>query len=170
MRSGDPIDEMMRQWSLRWDGSRRAGVTGSILRVHQIITTRIEEALGPLGITLARAEALILLHFTAKGALPLGKMSEHLMVKPASITSIIDQLEKQSLVKRVPHETDRRMTLAQITDKGRDVAEQSATLINSVQNGLGSMSEEALDQLYDCFREFRREAGDFRDAESTTAS
>ncbi len=170
MRSGDPIDEMMRQWSLRWEDPLRAGVTASILRVQQIISGRIEEVLAPLGITLARAEALILLHFTKTGALPLGKMSEHLMVKPASITSVIDQLERQSLVKRVPHASDRRMTLAQITDEGRSVAEQSAARINSVHNGLGEIPDATLDRLYELFKAFRQDAGDFRDAEETTAT
>ena len=65
----------------------------------------------------------MLLSFTRAGALPLGKVGERLQVHRTSVTNIIDKLEADGLVRRVPHEADRRTTLAEITDAGRDVAE-----------------------------------------------
>ena len=54
----------------------------------------------------------------ARGALPLGKMGERLQVHRTSVTNIIDKLEADGLVRRVPHGEDRRATLAQITPGG----------------------------------------------------
>src|ERR1044072_9359696 len=79
----------------------------------------------PFDLTFARYEALVLLTFSRKGALPLGKMGERLMIHPTSVTNIVDRLEAQGLVKRRPHATDRRTTLAEITDEGRELVEEA---------------------------------------------
>jgi len=41
-----------------------------------------------------------------------------IQVHPATVTMLVDQLVKQGLVRRVPHSTDRRSTLAVITPEG----------------------------------------------------
>ena len=88
-------------------------------------SARVDEALRPFGLTFARYEALVLLTFTRSGSLPLGKMGERLMIHPTSVTNIVDRLEAQGLVRRVAHPTDRRTTLCEITDEGREVVRRS---------------------------------------------
>ena len=60
----------------------------------------------------------MLLSFTRAGALPLGKIGERLQVHRTSVTNIVDKLEADGLVRRVPHAEDRRATLAEITRRG----------------------------------------------------
>ena len=61
----------------------------------------------------------MLLTFTRTGQMPLGKIGQRLQVHPASVTNVIDRLEVDGLVRRRPHPTDQRTTLAAITAKGR---------------------------------------------------
>ena len=50
-----------------------AAVT-SIMRVQQILLARLNDTLKPFDLTFPRYEALMLLYYSRKGALPLGKM------------------------------------------------------------------------------------------------
>ena len=94
-----------------------AAVT-SLMRAQQVLMARLNDLLRPHGLTFPRYEALMLLSFTRAGALPLGKIGERLQVHRTSVTNIIDKLEADGLVRRVPHAEDRRATLAEITDAG----------------------------------------------------
>jgi len=113
-----------------------AAVT-SIMRAQQIVLARVDAVLKPLDLTFARYEALVLLSFSRTGALPLGKMGDRLMLHPTSVTNIIDRLEDQGLVRRVSHPTDRRTTLAEITDEGRKVVEAATEATSSIALGMG---------------------------------
>ena len=64
---------------------------------------------------------LALLALSRRGALPLGKIGVRLMVHPASVTNAVDRLAAAGLVRRVPHPTDGRAVLAEITDDGREL-------------------------------------------------
>jgi MarR family transcriptional regulator, 2-MHQ and catechol-resistance regulon repressor len=58
------------------------------------------------------------------GPLPLKRISEELMVTGANITCVVDNLEKEDLVRRVPSKEDRRIINAELTDKGREKMEE----------------------------------------------
>ena len=110
----DPIAEARRHWEERWgdEPARPMAAVTSVMRAQQVLLARLNELLGPLGLTFPRYEALMLLSFTREGALPLGKVGERLQVHRTSVTNIVDKLEADGLVRRVPHEADRRTTLA----------------------------------------------------------
>lgn len=57
------------------------------------------------------------------GPMPLKRISEELMVTGANITCVVDNLEKEDLVRRVPSKEDRRIINAELTDKGREKME-----------------------------------------------
>ena len=161
--SFDPIEEAGRQWRQRWRAApvdAMQAVT-SVMRVQQILLARLNEALEPYGLTFARYEALMLLYFTRAGALPLGKIGARLQVHPTSVTSLIDGLAQQGLVKRTPHPTDRRVTLAEITDEGRELAGLATPELNRIGFGLQSLHGEQLRQLNALLREVRADAEDF---------
>jgi len=103
----------------------------------------------------------VLLLFSRKGSLPLGKMGQRLMIHPTSVTNIIDRLEAQQLVRRIPHPTDGRTTLAEITDEGRRLAEQATRAVNGVAFGLGALSDQDLRHLMRIIRKLRQGVGDF---------
>ncbi len=159
----DPIAEARRQWEERWPAAPHAAMAAvtSIMRAQQILLARLNEALRPFGLTFPRYEALMLLSFTRRGSLPLGKISERLQVHRTSVTNIIDKLEADGLVRRVPHEQDRRATLAEITDEGRRVARAATEAMHGVAFGLGALSDADRDQLTELLRGLRVAAGDF---------
>jgi DNA-binding MarR family transcriptional regulator len=103
----------------------------------------------------------MLLSFTRTGALPLGKIGERLQVHRTSVTNIIDKLEADGLVRRVPHAEDRRATLAEITDAGRECAQAATAVLNAEFFCIGSLAPRDLERLTTILRGLRLDAGDF---------
>lgn len=159
----DPIAEAQRQWRRHWgnDATPSMAAVTSIMRVHQLVMSRLNDELKPWELTFARYEALMLLFFSRTGSLPLGKMGVRLQVHPTSVTNLIDGLEKLGLATRAPHPSDRRTILATITDRGRAVAEQATEALNAMRFGTGGLARDDLTQLTDVLRRMRAGAGDF---------
>ncbi len=164
--SFDPIAEAARQWRKRWGPSTAppmAAVT-SIMRAHQILLGRLNEALTPHGLSFARYEALMLLYYSRTGSLPLGKMGVRLQVHQTSVTQLVDGLQRAGLVERSPHPTDRRTTLASLTERGREVAEAATEDLNAIRFGTEPLTRGELDGLRATLERFRSAAGDFTGA------
>lgn len=160
----DAIAEARRQWEARdWAAPAAMSATTSIMRAQQIILATVDEALRPFDLTFARYEALVLLNFSRQGLLPLGKMGDRLMLHPTSVTNIIDRLERQHLVSRRAHPTDRRTTLAAITDEGRRLVGKATEAVSATGFGMSALSDGELDQLTAILRKMRIHAGDFPD-------
>ena len=157
----DPIDEAARQWGLRWRAVDQMHAVTSLMRVQQLVLGRLDAILKPHGLTFARYEALVLLTFSSRGSLPLGKMGERLQVHPTSVTSIVDRLEGAGLVVRRPHPEDGRAVLAEITPEGRSLVEQATADLVGADFGLGALDEAGLRALSELLRPVRKAAGDF---------
>lgn len=129
----DPIEEAQRQWRAHgWDDAAPGmAVVTSIMRAQQLLLARADGVLSDLDLTFARFEVLTLLSFTREGRLPMGKLGARLQVHPASVTSAVDRLERQGFVRREPHPTDGRTTLAVLTDEGRAVASAAGARLNA---------------------------------------
>ncbi len=162
MSERDPVEEAVAQWRVHgWDGGERLRAALSIIRVEELIRAASTEVLRPLELSYARHELLSLLYFSARGELPLGKLSERLMVHPASVTTTVDGLVKLGLVERVPHPTDRRATLARITADGRQRIEASTPELVERRFGLEALSEDEARTLTELLRKVREHRGDF---------
>ncbi|AMY18202.1 MarR family transcriptional regulator [Rhodococcus kroppenstedtii] len=165
----DPIAEAHRQWVRHgWtDAADGMAAVTSIMRVQQIMMARVDEVLKPTGLTFARYELLTLLTFTRTGALPMAKASARLQVHPTSVTNAVDRLEKAGLVTRVPHPTDRRTTLVEITDSGRRLAVSATEQLNDRVFGDPGVAGRELDSLVAILAGVRRRAGDFDDEDDS---
>jgi DNA-binding MarR family transcriptional regulator len=161
----DPIAEARRQWEERWgdDPAPAMAAVTSVMRAHQILLARLNELLAPWGLTFARYEALMLLRFSSRGALPLGKMGDRLQVHRASVTNVVDRLAAQGLVDRAQHEQDRRAVLAVITEEGRRVADEATLRLNEELFGTRPLSAEACEGLVAMLSPLRAGAGDFEE-------
>ncbi|WP_193610835.1 MarR family winged helix-turn-helix transcriptional regulator [Nocardioides lijunqiniae] len=157
----DPIDEAARQWGKRWDGVAAMHAVTSLMRVQQLVIGQLDALLKPHGLTFARYEALVLLVFSSRGSLPLGKMGERLQVHPTSITSIARRLEAAGHITRRQHPDDGRAVLAEITADGRAVVEAATRDLVESGFALNAMSDPDLQALSELLRPVRREAGDF---------
>jgi len=159
----DPVDEAARHWRGRWGTASAppmAAVT-SIMRAHQILVARLNEALAPFELSFARYEALMLLFLSRRGSLPLGKMGARLQVHPASVTNLVDGLERHGYATRAPHPSDRRTTLATITERGREVAAEATAALNDTRFGTRPLRRQDLVALTEVLRRLRAGAGDF---------
>ena len=156
----DPIAEARRLWDRHWGRSATPamGAVTSIMRAQQILIARLNELLKPWDLTFPRYEALMLLFYSRRGSLPLGKIGERLQVHPTSVTNTIDGLQKLGYVERTRHEEDRRKWLAAITPAGRKAAEEATEVLNRDRFGTQPLRKADLDAIYDVLGPLRRDA------------
>ncbi|GAB3476117.1 MarR family winged helix-turn-helix transcriptional regulator [Amycolatopsis cihanbeyliensis] len=157
----DPIARAAQLWDERIGPSDTMAAVTGIMRVQQIIQSAVDNALKPHGLTFARYEALVLLTFARRSSLPMRVMGERLQLHPTSVTNIVDRLEKDSLVKRMPHPTDRRTTLVEITEDGRSRHRQATTAVTEIDFGLRGLTSRQTVQLTELLTRIRKAAGDF---------
>jgi DNA-binding MarR family transcriptional regulator len=158
----DPIEEARRQWEAHGWARAAPGMAAvtSVMRVQQLMQARVDEVLRPEGLTFARYELLMLLHFSRAGALPVTRASARLQVHPTSVTNAVDRLEAAGLVVRRPHPTDGRGTLVQITEQGRALALRATGRLNEEVFARPGLPLRRLTALVQVLTDFRRSAGD----------
>jgi DNA-binding MarR family transcriptional regulator len=157
----DPIERAAAIWGERIGPARTMAAVTSVMRVQQILLSAVDGALRPHGLTFARYEALVLLTFSRTGRLPMRVMGERLQLHPTSVTNIVDRLQGDGLVRRIPHPTDRRATLVEITESGSALLEDATKSVTAIDFGMSGLSPEQESQLTDLLGKVRRAAGDF---------
>jgi DNA-binding MarR family transcriptional regulator len=86
------------------------------------------------GLTESRLQILTYLYFNPDHQMPLGELASVQNLVPRTVTGLIDNLERDGLVRRVPDPSDRRSVRAQLTKAGlarmevmgKDVSERQA--------------------------------------------
>ena len=157
----DPIARADELWKQRWGNVPSMAAITSIMRAHQILLAEVDAVVKPYGLTFARYEALVLLTFARSGRLPMRTMGERLQLHPTSVTNIVDRLQADGLVRRVPHPTDRRATLVEITEPGAALREKATASVTAIDFGLVGLAPEQESQLTELLGQVRRAAGDF---------
>ena len=157
----DPIARAALIWEDRFGPADAMAAVTSIMRAQQLLLAGLDGLLRPHRLTFARYEALVLLAFSRRGALPLRVIGERLMVHPTSVTNIIDRLEQQQMVVRRPNPRDGRGTLAEITQEGRDVVGRATADLMAARFGMGGYRAAELRQGFTLLRGLRLTAGDF---------
>ncbi len=159
----DPIALARDNWTSSGWGDVSDGMVAvtSVMRAHQILLARVETALRPYDLSFSRYELLRLLAFSRRGSMPITKASDRLQVHVTSVTHAIRRLESDGLVKRVPHPTDGRTTLVEITDLGRSTAEDATTTLNRDVFADVGMAPAEISGLVDAIHSLRHHAGDF---------
>src|SRR3954447_17082049 len=137
-------------------------VATSVMRAQQLLIARFDAILKPYGLSFARYEALVLLHFSRSGSLPLSVIGRRLMVHPTSVTNTVDRLAAEQLVERRPNPRDGRGVLAAITPAGRTLVEGATADLMADGFGLGGYDDDKLNELFELLRLLRLQAGDFR--------
>ena len=72
------------------------------------------------GLSEGRFQLLVRLKHQPSGRFAMGELAEMLDVSPRTVTGLVDNLERDGLVKRVDDPTDRRSVYAELTDQGRE--------------------------------------------------
>ena len=93
-------------------------VTFALVTAARAAETRAEAALGALGLSLAKVN--VLRHLVAERApIALGQLADRNACVRSNITQLVDRLEADGLVTRLPDPSDRRSVLASVTAEGR---------------------------------------------------
>ena len=166
----DPIERAGEIWEATWGPASAMLVATSVMRVQQILLGGLDGLLRPHGLTFARYEALVLLAFSRRGALPLRVIGERLMVHPTSVTNTVDRLERDGMVRRRPNPRDGRGTLAEITPSGRDVVTRSTADLMAARFGMAEYDPAELAEIFTLLRGLRVTAGDFREPGAVAVS
>lgn len=156
----DPVEASRERWIEEGWSDTAAGMAAvvSVMRAEQIFLNRATAILRPLGLTFARYQVLGMLRWA--GPLTLGAVGHRLWITPATVTNAIDRLEAAGLCRRVPHATDARVTLAEITAKGRRLFDQSVSKLNADLFGTVGLDEGELDLLVGLIEKIRAAEGD----------
>ena len=164
--SFDPVVAAREVWASKGWGPAATGMAAitSIMRAHQLFLARANEVLRPFDLTFARYEVLAWLAWNAEcGSLSLSQIGERLQVTPATVTSAIDRLESDDLVRRVPHPNDARSTLAEITARGRRTVAAATVELNGKVFEAVHLTEGEMESLIGLLFKIRAGAGDFTD-------
>lgn len=159
----DPIRQAHDLWCRHgWEEAADGmAMVTSIARAHQLLLERIDAQLRPFDLTFARFEVLRLLSFTRSGSMSMTRLGSLLQVHPTSVSSAVDRMVRQGYVERLRRESDRRVVLASLTDRGGNVVESATEALNREvfeQPGLGSGQ---VVQLTELLGGLRASAGDY---------
>lgn len=159
----DVVEASRRVWLEQWEPEAASGmaVFTAILRSYQLLNHQVNEVMRRHELTFARYEVLAWLATDPESALTLSWISKTLRIPPATVTDIIDRLEVEKLVRREPHPSDARTTLAVITPRGRTVETDATKDLNATVYKRVGLSEPQRQQLIDLLAELRASGHEF---------
>lgn len=118
----------------------------NLFHVSRAMQTAFDNHLKDTGITAARGRVLLLLA-KATGEVSQAEVTRYLRVEHPTAVRILDGLETQGIIKRLPSETDRRAKLIVLTDEGRPLADEvvkaTEVFVNRLSVGLDTAEVEA---------------------------
>jgi|SRR5579859_135915 len=132
----------------------------NIVRTADLLVRRIGELVQPFGLSPSSGLALGILA-DAGTPLPPNQIADRLIISRATMTGLLDSLEKRGYVRRLPHATDRRMLLIELTDTGRRVAHDFRLVVHQHQKGwLGALSEQEQNELIESLHQLQSSLSD----------
>jgi len=93
----------------------------TIIEFYEKLSTWEEGVVRDSGLTTAQNHTIEIVGY--EGAIKMRQLADKLGVTTGTLTVSIDRLEKKGLLKRVPHQSDRRSYLIELTEGGREVFE-----------------------------------------------
>ena len=120
-------------------------------RVKAQLAKSVDEALVPQGITHAQGGILLML---ASGRFDTcSQLAREMYIDAASMTRMVDRLEKRGLIDRLQSGEDRRVLRLQLTDAGCALADQlPAIYVTAREKNLAGLSDEELGFLKSLLR------------------
>ncbi len=127
--------------------SQPCPITYRLLHAASTVEDRVEAALVPFGLSLAKAG--VLKHLVVAGeTIPLSQLAERSSCVKSNMTQLVDRLEADGLVKRVSDPNDRRSVHAALTPAGRRQYEAAAAAMASSEREIfGELSADERRQL-----------------------
>lgn len=114
-------------------GSGATECAMNLVLTADLLVKRIATLLQPLHLTPASGLVLSILA-DSEPSLPPNEIADRLIISRATVTGLLDSLERRAYIRRRPHPSDRRMILAEITDAGRDAARAFRPIVHQHEN------------------------------------
>ncbi len=144
----DPVAEDRARWiALGWGEPDAMACFMSINRAQKQLIDRVHAALRPHGVTIIENSCLINLAMSDDHRQPLSRIAERLLIGAGRCNYVINSLEERGLVRREPHPSDRRITLAVATEAGLRLVEAANRDLASIRFGLGDVDGATLDAI-----------------------
>lgn len=111
------------------------------VRTGDLLLDRIGRLLRPLGVSSPGGLVLGLLR--DHGPIAPSEIGDRLIVTRATVTGLVDSLERRGLVRRAAHPTDRRSLIVEITPEGLSVLAEIRTTVHQQEKVWMSMLSDA---------------------------
>ncbi len=85
-------------------------------QAHALVAEEFHKIARSRGFTVS--EWRILASLAGSGPVPIGRLAQFVVMKQPTVTRVLDRQEARGEVRRLAHQTDRRITLVSITPKG----------------------------------------------------
>ena len=119
---------ILAQWATEWSDldTDPIAIVGRFLRIVQYLERDIGRALGRLGLGMSEFNVLAALRRSSPPhQISPADLSRSLIITSGGVVKTIDRLELAGLVRRLPHPTDGRGRLVELTRAGRQVIDES---------------------------------------------
>lgn len=93
-----------------------------VIRATDLHSRQLVKSVG-----LTAPQLLLMLTLRDKGGVPVGELATEISLSQATVTSILDRLEKRRLVQRERSQQDKRKVFAYLTDHGMEVLKDAPT-------------------------------------------
>jgi DNA-binding MarR family transcriptional regulator len=141
----DPVEEDRARWiALGWEHADAMACFMSINRAQKELVDRVHAALRPHGVSIIENSCLINLAMAPDHRQPLSRIAERLLIGAGRCNYVINSLEERSLVRREPHPSDGRVTLAIATAEGLRLAAAANRDLAAIRFGLGDVDPAAI--------------------------
>jgi DNA-binding MarR family transcriptional regulator len=105
---------------------------------------RRREVSEAVGLSFGRIRAI---RRIARAPMSMGELAANLGIDAPYATLVVDELERQGLVERQPHPTDRRIKLVAATAQGAALARQADEIMGRAPASLASIPASALEEM-----------------------
>jgi len=125
-----------------------AEVAANLIRVAADFETQVERRIRDIaGLSTSGQQTLAILEGAGE-PLAAHVIAERLLVRSASMTSLLDTLEGRGVIERRPHPTDRRKILVHLTDQGREIVDKTLPALHAIFTAaIRDLSEPDREQL-----------------------
>ena len=134
-------------------------VMSSFLRFHQLLRASVEPRLKQHGLGLT--DYLLLVTLAVRGGTSMiGELAREMLVRATTVTFAIERLERQELVTRSMHPTDRRAVHVELTSTGHDLVRRATLELVEVEFGVPDSDGPIFEEIIPLLGALRDAAGD----------
>lgn len=135
-----------------------AEAAANLVRAASALMDEIQRGRAPLApLSPSAFEALAVIDGAGQ-PLPSHVIADRLLVSSASMTSLLDTLERRGLVARLPHPSDRRKILVDIKDEGRRIVDQMLPIVHATDTAaFRALTEDERQLLIELLTKLRRQ-------------